>query len=263
MQDRVRQTLNAVLGVVQVITNYFASAGFGGNDVGQVSDSFTTAFVPAGLTFAVWGPIYLGLTAYAIYQALPGQESREIHRRVGWLAAGAAFLNAIWTPLFVALQVTISLIVIVSLLATLAAIFVQLRAMRGNLTHADRWAVMIPFSGYFAWITIATVANVTTMLLSWGWTGGGIDAGTWSALLVVVGTLIASGMIFYSRGHAGTFAYTAVLVWAFVGVYLGNGENYPTVGVIALAAAASVVVVTVLRFWHTPERDAQRQALAS
>ena len=53
MQDRVRLILNVVLAVTQLISNYFASAGFGGNDVGQVSDSFTTAFIPAGLTFEI------------------------------------------------------------------------------------------------------------------------------------------------------------------------------------------------------------------
>ena len=258
MKNRIRQVLVVVLGIAQLITNGLAS-----NNVGQVSDSFTTAFIPAGITFAVWGPIYLGLTAYAIYQALPGQQDREIHRRIGWLAALAALGNAVWTPLFVAYQITVSFVVIVLMLVTLATIFVQLRDMRGDLNNADRWAVMIPFSGYFAWITIATIANAITALISWGWGGAGIDAGTWSSLLIVVGTLIASAMIFYSQGHAGIFAYTAVLVWAFIGVWMANAAQYPVVGMLSLTAAAVVVVVTALRFWNTPERNTQQQALAS
>ena len=78
MTDRRRQLLVVILSVTQLITN------FGATNSGEVSDSFFTYLIPAGYTFAVWGPIYLGLIAYAVYQALPGQAERTIHRRIGW-----------------------------------------------------------------------------------------------------------------------------------------------------------------------------------
>ncbi|MEO0563871.1 MAG: hypothetical protein AAF125_17330, partial [Chloroflexota bacterium] len=223
MNDQTRQFANVFFAVAQLFTNspVFPTL-FGLPNVGDLSDTYVTAFIPAGLTFAVWGPIYLGITAYAVYQALPGQREREIHRRVGPLALVAAVTNTLWTPLWLAQYVTASLVVIVVMLITLASIFVILRDMRGQLTRADQWCVAIPFSGYFAWINIATAANVTTMLMAWGWDGGGIPAPVYSAAVQLVAVAIASVMIIYSRGHAGTYAYTAVLVWAFVGVFLGN-----------------------------------------
>jgi benzodiazapine receptor len=253
MNDRLRQITVVVLSIAQLITNAIGGAGINGQSVGTVSDNFVTAFIPAGITFAVWGPIYLGLTAYAIYQSLPRQHDRQIHRQIGWLAALAAAGNAAWTPLWVTGNVTISLLVMFVILGSLAAIFVQLRNLRGTLTTADRWAVMIPFSGYFAWITVATVANVTTTLITWGWDGFGIADPVWSVIAIAAAVLITTLMIIFSRGHAGIFAYTGVLIWAFVGVYLGNAEQYMIVGVVALSAAAIVTIATALRFWRQPE----------
>ena len=84
MQDRLRQVLNVILGLTQLTTNTIWGAGFFGvATVGAVSDSYSTFFTPAGYTFAVWTPIYIGITAYAIYQALPNQRERDVHRRIG------------------------------------------------------------------------------------------------------------------------------------------------------------------------------------
>ena len=247
MRDRLRQTLNVIFAVVQLITNAFGGIGINGVSVGTVSDSYRTLFTPAGYTFSVWGPIYLGLTAYAIYQALPGQRDREIHRRVGWLAIAAAVANAIWTPIFTLRLIPLSLIVMLGLLVSLAAIFAQLRRVE-QFTWADRFAVQVPFYMYFAWITVATVANVTVFLLEINWGAFGIDAAVWSTVLIVIATVITTAMIFYSRRVIGTFAYLAVLVWALVGVYNGNADASMMVGATALGAAVFLVLATAARF---------------
>jgi hypothetical protein len=35
---------------------------------GQVSDSYPNLFAPTGLTFSIWGLIYLGLACFILYQ---------------------------------------------------------------------------------------------------------------------------------------------------------------------------------------------------
>jgi len=248
MRDRVRQNLNVIFAILQLVTNAFGGIGINGVSVATVSDSYKTLFTPAGYTFSVWGPIYLGLTAYAIYQALPNQREREIHRKIGWLTIAAAVANAIWTPIFTLRWIILSLIVIVGLLMTLSAIFIKLRTVE-RFTVADRWAVQIPYYGYFAWITVATIANATVLLLKLGWNGFGIDAAVWSTALIITATVIASAMIFYSKRVIGLWAYLAVLVWAFVGVYNGNTHASTLVGMTALIAAAVLVIVTAVRFF--------------
>ena len=263
MQDRLRQVSNIVLAVVQLLANALGGAGLlfsNGITVGEISDSFVTYFTPAGYTFAVWGPIYLGLTLYAVYQALPGQASRGIHRRIGWWAVSAAAANTIWTPLFTSAGlfgtatfqpaiVVLSLVVLMWLLASLAVIFVALRGMYADLTTADRWLVEVPFYGYFAWANVATVANATTALIALGWTGTQAGA-LWSVVAIAAAAVITGGLIFYSSGGVGTGAFLLVMVWALVGVYNGNSEKSMMVGVVALVAAVVLIIVAGFRFMN-------------
>lgn len=273
MQDRIRQITLVVFSVLQLAANALGGAGLlfsNGVTVGEISDSFRTFFTPAGYTFAVWGPIYLGLTLYAIYQGLPGQGKRTVHRRVGWWAVSAAAANTLWTPVFTSAGlfgtetfqpfiVVLALAIIVWMLVSLARIFVILRNMNADLTTADRWLVQVPFYGYFAWINVATVANATTALISLGWTGAQSGA-VWSALIIATATVITAALILYSRGSLGTAAFLAVLVWAFIGVYAGNNEQSMLVGAAAIAAAVVLVIVAAFRFFNRGGDSQRSQA---
>ncbi|MFZ4828091.1 MAG: hypothetical protein ACOYLB_12130 [Phototrophicaceae bacterium] len=257
MRDRLRQSLNIIFGILQLLTNAIGGAGlFGFPEVGSVSDNFYTYLIPAGYTFAVWAPIYIGLTVYMIYQALPNQKERLIHRRIGWIAAWVALGNAVWTPLFISggtsptfVVLIPSLVVIALMLTGLAMIFVRLREMDNALTVADRWCVQIPFSGYYAWVTVATVINTVTMLMTLGNTNDllGIGGAMWSAILQMVAMLIAVSMIAYSRGNHGMVAYALVAIWAFVGVYNGNMPRAQIAGISALIVVSIITLFALGR----------------
>src|SRR5690348_4007716 len=86
--DIVRQAINIVGLVITLVVNYLANAlPIGGRTTAAVSDSFPVYFVPAGYVFAVWGVIYMALTAFVVYQALPGQRTNPALRRIGYLFA--------------------------------------------------------------------------------------------------------------------------------------------------------------------------------
>ena len=74
MKDLVRQII-VILTVIATITiNILANAlPLNGLNTGEISDQFLVLFVPAGYVFSIWGLIYIGLIAYAIFQALPSQ----------------------------------------------------------------------------------------------------------------------------------------------------------------------------------------------
>ena len=49
--------------------NYLANAlPIGGVTTGQASDALPNLFTPAGITFSIWGIIYLLLLGYTVYQ---------------------------------------------------------------------------------------------------------------------------------------------------------------------------------------------------
>jgi len=265
VNDKSRQITVVVLSILQIFTNTLGGIGILlPTNVGNISDSFSNFFTPAGITFSVWTPIYIGLTLYAIYQALPGQRTRAIHRRIGWIAASAAAANALWTPIFVLAGeygtasfqpffVYLSLAVMVWLLVSLITIFVRLRNMPADeVTTTDQFLVKVPFFGYFAWINVATVANVTLTLITLGWQGTPETGPIWSTVAIAAAVLITSGVILYSRGGWGTAAYLAVLIWAFAGVYLGNSDQSMLVGVVAIVAAVALIIAAGFRFTNRP-----------
>ncbi len=58
-------------------------------------------------------------------------------------------------------------------LASLIAMHTQLRSYKGVKNTGYRFAVMLPISVYLGWITVATVANFTSVAVVLGWGGLG------------------------------------------------------------------------------------------
>ena len=117
MADVVRQVLTVIGAVGQVVAGSF---GFiFGLDVGQISDENGTLITPAGYAFAIWGPIFLLLLAYAVYQALPAQRTSPLLRRVGLPIALACLGDTVWEILFPIRQFVPAQLVIIGILASL------------------------------------------------------------------------------------------------------------------------------------------------
>lgn len=85
-----------------------------------------TLIAPAGPAFSIWTPIYLGLLAYAVWQALPANASRDRVRRTGWLAAVSMLLNAAWLLVTQQGWIWVSVVVILMLALTLGTLVQRL-----------------------------------------------------------------------------------------------------------------------------------------
>jgi hypothetical protein len=80
-RDVTRQVAVVIAYAAMVIVNNQANAQpINGQNTGEISDRFAIYFVPAGWVFAIWLPIYLGLGAYAIYQATRAQRTNPLLR---------------------------------------------------------------------------------------------------------------------------------------------------------------------------------------
>lgn len=79
-RDNVRQLLVIVALLAMIAINALSTAlPLNGQTPAEISDRAKVFFVPAGYVFSIWGLIYLGTLAYAIYQALPSNaENREL-----------------------------------------------------------------------------------------------------------------------------------------------------------------------------------------
>ncbi len=95
--DRVRQILVVVAVLAMIAVNIMANAlPINGQATGEISDRFDVYFVPAGYVFSIWGLIYLGLLAYAVYQVLPAQAENPSLRNIGFLFVLSCVANIAW-----------------------------------------------------------------------------------------------------------------------------------------------------------------------
>lgn len=94
-RDRLRQALNLACAFGQVGTTVLIVA-LGADKITGDDPNAITPLVPAGYTFAVWGVIYAGSLAYAVYQALPRHREDELLRRSGPFTAAAFLGTSLW-----------------------------------------------------------------------------------------------------------------------------------------------------------------------
>jgi tryptophan-rich sensory protein len=227
-----RKYLNVVFFAGVLIMNYLANAlPINGKDTGELSDQYPNLFVPAGLTFSIWGVIYLLLIVTVASLLFRSREKTE--QAIGWWFIANCIFNMTWILAWHYEQVGLSLLIMLGLLVSLAKI-------NQSLAMSTDTMARLTFGIYLGWICIATIANVTTLLVSNGWHGALFSESLWTMLLILVGT----GVVIWLMRTLGNFFLALAVCWAFLGIILKRGDDYPAiaitagVGLVLVAAAA-------------------------
>jgi len=141
--------------------------------------------------------------------------------------------------------IPLSLALMLTILISLMVAYVRIQ--KRSLTTAEKIFVRLPFSVYFGWITVATIANVTTFLVDIGWNGFGVSESIWMGVALIAALIIGATTTMRFRD----WAYGLVILWAFAGIYIKHvtpemfNSQYPLViytvmAVFALQLAAEL-----------------------
>ena len=222
--------------VVQIGATFLPQLGFG-EPIGSRSDSVRTLITPAGWAFAIWGPLFFGSAVYAIWQALPAQRDNVLLDRIAWASVLALSMQGVWATYTQFANLTfLSALIILSSLGALLFILRTLVRFERPMSLAERVVVAVTFSALAAWLTAASIVNITASLVYHGIGGEGAYPLV-TALLVVVGGAIAALATARSRGNPW---YALVFCWALLAIYFRGGQES---GAIALAALISGLLV--------------------
>ncbi|MDW7662725.1 MAG: tryptophan-rich sensory protein [Bacillota bacterium] len=204
--------------VLMIMMNSLANIlPINGVGTGQVSDAYGNLFAPAGITFAIWGVIYLLLGVFTVYQFK--KDSNDVKREAVliqirlWFAASSV-ANTLWILAWHYDFIGVSLALMVFILASLIRIALVIRA--AGFEGKDLLLVKVPFGVYFGWITVATIANVTTYLVSIGWDAFGVREDIWTAGIIIVGLAIGARATTWFKD----VPYGLVIMWAYLGILL-------------------------------------------
>ena len=241
----VQQIITILVTILTITVNGLANVlPLNGQSTGEISDRFDIYFVPAGYVFSIWGLIYLGLIAFTIYQALPAQKDNPLLKKIYpayWIGSLA---NTAWIFLWHYEVFSLTLIAMLTLLASLLYMYLQISREGSSLDGKQKWFVKLPFSIYLGWISVATIANVSQVLFFFDWGGWGISPMVWAVIMLAVATVL--GLLMQWREN--DWAYVLVLVWAFIGIVNSQADTALVVNAAWIASGLLILAILVVPF---------------
>lgn len=220
-----------------------------GRSTGELSALYPTGFTPAGWVFSIWSLIYLGLIAFSIRTVAPrgraggGVRARSASRWRGieWPYLVSCAANVGWILLWHDQRVGASVLAMLVLLASLVVIRARLRRQPAG-PLLDKVAVDGTFSLYLGWITTAMLANLGTWFHAIGRYPFGISMDQWALVTVVLATAIYVAVGTWTADPV----FTAVFVWAALGIVDRSAGITDPVRLAAAAGGSAVAVVTLI-----------------
>ena len=252
-----------------------------GANTGVLSDEIPNLFVPAGLTFSIWGLIYVLLAGYvvaALRETWRGRGTAERPDDPGasaWTGRDAALFlvnmaaNVAWIFAWHWRQVGVAMVIMLVILGTLIALERGSRqklseggalakgegeAGAGKAGAAKRFFLTVPLRVYLGWISVATIANATAVLVKAGWNGFGLDPRVWTVIVIAAGLVVALGFSLARRQLAAPL----VVVWAYAGIVIKRTQVDVAYSAPVWIAAGFAALLILLSFALARRKPALR-----
>ncbi|MEK9750103.1 MAG: hypothetical protein VW236_00945 [Flavobacteriaceae bacterium] len=206
-----QKLITALVFVAVIAVNAAANAlPINGFTTGELSDRNFNLFTPAGFTFSIWGVIYLALLGYILLIFRSNQFSSS-ELSFLWVVNGVANMGWIfaWHYLKIASSMFIMLILLLSL--------IWITDYLHKIKEPDRITLYVraAFDVYFGWITVATIANATALLVAMDFGRWGLSEAEWTSTMVGVAATVALLVLLMRR----SIWYLLPILWAFYGIY--------------------------------------------
>jgi len=121
----------------------------------------------------------------------------------------------------------------------MVALLVILIMINTRISSLPFGLIKISFGIYLGWICIATIANVTALLVHYDWRGWGISEEHWTIIMILAGLVISSLTVINLRNP---FVALSV-IWAFTGIIIKRHYDYRS---IVITAAAGIVILAIV-----------------
>ena len=218
----------------------------------EISDFYPDLFAPVGFTFAIWGVIYLLLGGYVLYQIGLFQTKKKNRKREELFQSIAPYFiysslaNTLWIFAWHNKLILLSLLLMLIILYCLIKIAYILRNKKFDFK--EKLLIFAPFTIYFGWITVATIANITTFLVSIRWYGFGLAEDQWTAIVLIIGAIIGIVKIVKDSD----ILYGLVFLWAYLGIFIKHispSEFDSEYGLIITTAPITIVMLIVSKIY--------------
>lgn len=218
-----------------------------------IEPSLPKLLTPAPITFAIWGPIFILMAAFYVYQArdlLPGREKVEMPyvTQVSVLFFLSSVLTSLWYVAWARRMIWVSIAAMMLYLITLMAAYFRLGINTVHRSRRERLVVTAGWSMYTGWVTVAALVNTTTGLVYFG-----LDNLPFTELHWTLGASIVAVVVYlvfpFKRED---YVFAGVGAWAFIGLSITHFDPSPpsnqAVLIASLAGAAIITASMVYRY---------------
>jgi benzodiazapine receptor len=209
--------INLVAYLLNVFVTFaIGTFGIGGQPTnGELSDKYQTIVTPVGLSFSIWGPIFIIQALWVGWQFLPSQRNNLGVTLVGWKYLLIVLFQCGWTVSFSFEVMWLSLVCMYGILFFLVRTVITLNRQYTNKSWKGYLLWQFPMSLHCGWIVAASAVN-TNLLPVYYDASGTVQLVVASASLVVLAGVAMTWLCSYPVD----LAIPSVLVWALAGVYL-------------------------------------------
>jgi len=99
---------------------------------------------------------------------------------------------------------------------------------------------------YLGWISVATIANVTALLVSMGWNGWGMSEPMWASIMIIIAAILGITAVFSKQD----IPFALVIIWALWGIYSKQSpietEASQMVATVSKYAMTLLIIYTIL-----------------
>ena len=227
--------------LVIIVNALGGSCNLNGTSVGDISNANPNLFTPAGYAFSIWGLIYLLVLGFILYQSrslFKPVRDDDFILKTGWWFLLSCFANIMWIILWVYGFMEYSVLAIFVLLYSLLKIVTKNRMELWDAPISVIAFLWWPFVIYSGWVTVASIANVSTYLSSINWDGWGYSEVSWAVTMIIIAGII-NFTITWQRNMR---EFAMVGAWALIAICVENWKVSSTVATTALAVAIVLVL---------------------
>lgn len=206
------------------------------------SDLTPNILVPQTTAFSIWLPIFMGIMAYGVIQALPQNRTRDIYRESGWWIAAGLWGVAIWglVTAFIA-DAAVEILATLIFFPTMVFLVVGMMKLwrdRASLNTLEKWLVLTPISLIAGWCSIAVFVGANGLVWKF------VEPMGWNITATAISVLGLAlwWAIFVLRHGAMNKIYAVPIIWGLGFLALrhlpAGGDFY-----VGLTAAIGVIMV--------------------
>lgn len=254
--------LNLIFFISMIVMNALANIlPLGNGNTGSISNKYPNLFTPAPITFSIWGVIYLMVSVFIMVQlGILGDQalSQSIIKITGFWFIISCVLNIAWLLSWHYDEIPISMIIMICLLISLIILTSRLspeKIAQVDNANTNIWATIsiYAFDIYLGWITAATVANASVLLVRLGWKRFGLSEQFWTITILLVVAILGSMFIIVSHRYMSG----AAVVWAICGILTkhvsqsGYGGKYPAIITVCVIGIVLILLTGVITSFCT------------